>query len=432
MTISPVSLADIEQTMAELQQSPGVPEGGSASASAVDGASGSGDDFATSLAQAAGTGTTSDLFADAVAADADPSADDLSSSLGSSLTSSDASSDALDAVTSGIGSSGSESDLVALLVAALGDLTGSPEGITGLEQSASATGTAGTPSATGGVTGSDVVAEAQQFEGTPYVWGGTSPSGFDCSGLVQYVYGQLGVSLPRTSEEQAEVGTPVASLSAAQPGDLLFFAGSDGTASSPGHVGIYVGNGQMIDAPHTGTTVQTQAVPADQVVAIRRVLPDASANDTAAALTSSTTGGPTQMGNVAVPAAYAGTIEQAAASNGIPAALLAALLYHESRFEPGAVSSAGAEGIAQFMPATAAGMGVDPTNPTQSIEGAAQLLGSYTRQFGSYSDALAAYDAGSSAVERYGGIPPYAETQAYVPAVLSLAGLSGQSATVAA
>ena len=83
------------------------------------------------------------------------------------------------------------------------------------------------------------------------------------------------------------------------------------------------------------------------------------------------------------------------------------------------------------MPATAAGMGVDPTNPTQSIEGAAQLLGSYTRQFGSYSDALAAYDAGSSAVERYGGIPPYAETQAYVPAVLSLAGLSGQSGTVA-
>ena len=83
------------------------------------------------------------------------------------------------------------------------------------------------------------------------------------------------------------------------------------------------------------------------------------------------------MGNVSVPAAYAGTIEQAAASNGIPASLLAALLYHESRFEPGAVSSAGAEGIAQFMPATAAGMGVDPTNPTESIEGAAQLLGSY-------------------------------------------------------
>jgi peptidoglycan DL-endopeptidase CwlO len=431
MTISSVSLADIQQTMAELQQAPGVPQSGSApsSASALDGATDAGSDFASSLAQATGAGTTGNLFADAIAADADPSAADLSTS--SSDPSSLTASDALGGVTSGSESSGSESDLVALLVSVLGDLSGSPEGTAAVGQGASTSGLGGVTAGTGSVTGSDVVSEAEQFEGTPYVWGGTSPSGFDCSGLVQYVYGQLGVSLPRTSEEQADVGTPVASLSAAQPGDLLFFAGSDGTASSPGHVGIYVGNGQMIDAPHTGTTVQVQTVPAGQVVAIRRVVSSGDASFPEA-LASTTASGPTQMGNVSVPGAYSETIQQAAASNGIPASLLAALLYHESRFEPNVVSPAGAEGIAQFMPATAAGMGINPTDPTQSIEGAAKLLGSYTRQFGSYGDALAAYDAGSSAVERYGGIPPYTETQAYVPAVLSLAGLSGQSSTVTA
>jgi peptidoglycan DL-endopeptidase CwlO len=311
------------------------------------------------------------------------------------------------------GDSGGEIELLALLLSGRGGVGGGES--------------LGAGSASGGVSGQDVVNEASRFEGTPYVWGGTSPQGFDCSGLTQYVYAQLGVQLPRTSEMQATAGSPVSSLAAAQPGDLVFFAGSDGTASSPGHVGIYIGNGQMIDAPHTGSAVEVQSVSsAGPVVAIRRVLPSNASGTPPSGTTPSGTSA--VMGNVTVPAQYVSTIEQAAASNGIPASLLAALLSHESRFEPNVVSSAGAEGIAQFMPATAAGMGINPDDPTEAINAAAKLLGSYTNQFGSYADALAAYDAGASAVERYGGIPPYAETQAYVPAVLSMAGLTGTSA----
>jgi hypothetical protein len=219
---------------------------------------------------------------------------------------------------------------------------------------------------------------------------------------------------------QATVGTSVNGLAEAKPGDLVFFTGSDGSPASPGHVGIYVGNGEMIDAPYTGTKVQVQPVStAGAVVAVRRVLP-----------TESNVSDGT-MGCVKVPAQYISTIESAATANGIPSSLLAALLSQESGFNPAAVSSAGAQGIAQFMPSTAAGMGINSSDPTQSIDAAAKLIASYASDFGSYSDALAAYNAGPAAVVKYSGVPPYPETQAYVRNILSMAGLSGSSGVVA-
>ncbi len=124
-----------------------------------------------------------------------------------------------------------------------------------------------------------------------------------------------------------------------------------------------------------------------------------------------------------VPAAYREPIVESATREGLAPVLLAALLRSESGFDPRAVSPAGAQGIAQFMPATAAGMGLrDPFDPAQAIPAAARLLAGHMRAFGSIPLALAAYNAGPGAVSRYGGVPPYPETQAYVARILALAG----------
>ena len=119
--------------------------------------------------------------------------------------------------------------------------------------------------------------------------------------------------------------------------------------------------------------------------------------------------------------AYDSMIVQAASEQGIDPALLKALVKAESGFNPNAVSSAGAQGLAQLMPATGRGLGVtDPFDPQQSLNAGARYLANALRQFGGDpSLALAAYNAGPGAVQRYGGIPPFAETQAYVPRVLA-------------
>jgi soluble lytic murein transglycosylase-like protein len=119
--------------------------------------------------------------------------------------------------------------------------------------------------------------------------------------------------------------------------------------------------------------------------------------------------------------AYGPLIEQAAARNGIDPAVLYGLIEQESGFDPNATSGAGAVGLTQLMPSTAASLGVtEPFNPEQSIEGGARYLGEMLRQFGGNTvDALAAYNAGPGAVQQYGGVPPYAETQQYVSDVLA-------------
>src|SRR5439155_22677939 len=117
---------------------------------------------------------------------------------------------------------------------------------------------------------SPAVDVAQRYLGVPYVWGGESPAGFDCSGLGEYVYGRLGVDLPRTAAEQARVGQPVASLADARPGDLLAFH------DPVDHIGIYAGNGLMVVAPKTGDVVKVQPV-YEHPTAIRRILPSLAA-----------------------------------------------------------------------------------------------------------------------------------------------------------
>jgi hypothetical protein len=264
--------------------------------------------------------------------------------------------------------------------------------------------------ATGTGTGAEVVGAATRYLGVPYKWGGTDPAtGLDCSGFTQRVYADLGISIPRTSSQQATAGRPVASLAEAQAGDLVFFDNSSSRAGID-HVGIYLGGGKMIAAPQEGDVVKVQDV--GNPTLIRRVLPEGSS-------TGATTTAVPGAGLAGVP--YADLFTQAGARHGVSPALLAAVARTESGFNSSAVSPAGATGLMQFMPATAQGLGVDAADPASAIDGAARYLSSLTQQFGSTELALAAYNAGPGTVQRHGGMPPYAETKSYVQKVTSAA-----------
>jgi len=148
----------------------------------------------------------------------------------------------------------------------------------GASFAAALTAAGGGATSAGSPTGQDLVAAATRYLGVPYVWGGESldEGGLHCSGLVQRALADLGVTdVPRVAREQMALGTAVPSLDQALPGDLVVFGG--GT-----HIGIYVGDGRMIDAPKPGKAVTVRDVYAEPT-AIRRILPQAGAPTVTAA-----------------------------------------------------------------------------------------------------------------------------------------------------
>jgi cell wall-associated NlpC family hydrolase len=123
------------------------------------------------------------------------------------------------------------------------------------------------PSASGAVAAAIAYTEAQI--GKPYCWGGQGPGCFDCSGLVFAAYAATGIHIARTTFQWQDDG-PVVPLSQIQPGDLLFSAGSDGTPANPGHVVMYLGGGQVIQAPQSGENVQIDPIDLASVVVATR------------------------------------------------------------------------------------------------------------------------------------------------------------------
>jgi soluble lytic murein transglycosylase-like protein len=279
---------------------------------------------------------------------------------------------------------------------------------------AESTGTVSSFSGTTSVTGEQVLTAGKKYLGVPYVWGGTDPAkGLDCSGFVQRTFKDVGITLPRVSRDQAKAGEPVASLAQAKVGDLVAFG------SPVNHIGIYAGNNKMIVAPHTGDVVKIQNI-YKTPTAIRRVLPDSNSASVAAAVATRPSGlGAT--GSLPASTPFRDQFVAAGQKYGVSPRLLAAVAKAESGFNPNAVSGAGARGLMQIMPGTARELGVNPMNPTEAINGAAKLLKSHLSRFGSTELALAAYNAGPGAVNKYNGVPPYGETQNYVKKVIRFA-----------
>ncbi len=245
----------------------------------------------------------------------------------------------------------------------------------------------GYASGAGSQMGEEAVQIAEQYQGVPYVWSGTDPSGFDCSGLVQYVYKQLGIELDRTSQEQINDGTAV-SKNELQPGDLVFF----GDPSAPHHVGIYVGGDEYIQAPKTGDVVKISDLSArDDYAGARRVVSGSSSSST------STSSVPSEM-------TYQEIVDAAASKYGVDANLIAAVIDQESSWDTSSKSSAGAVGLMQLMAGTAESMGLSAdqrTDPIKNVMAGTQYLAGLINKYGE-EKGVALYNTGEYGGGNYG------------------------------
>jgi soluble lytic murein transglycosylase-like protein len=189
-------------------------------------------------------------------------------------------------------------------------------------------------------------------------------------------------------------------------------------------LGLSPAGAPVATPPSTASTGSTDF--AARLASVTGASPTAATTDASATTAAGATGTATGPG-AATP--YAAEIDAAAAKYHVDPALLRGLIRQESNFNANAQSPAGARGLTQLMPGTAAALGVDASVPAQAIEGGAKYLRQQLDRFGNDpAKALAAYNAGPGAVQRYGGVPPYAETQNYVRKVLGFAAEYRQAA----